>query len=440
MKRLVLLAIALMLVLAAIAACAPAPTPVPTAAPPTAAPKPTTAPAATSAPTAAPTAAPKPTTAPTAAATTAPTVAATAAAKPTTAPTAASAVTATVAATAAAKPTTAPTTAITPTVAAAATVPAANCAKLANAISPKAGDLGSSAKPIVIEFVPSVDVGLITKGGAAMADCLGKITGLTYKVEAGTSEAASIEAMGGGKAQMGFLNTFSILLAYQKYQVDVALIAQRKYGYQKPDGTYAAFDFDPDKAMAGQLTSYYKPEYFTRAGSGIKTLQDVKGKKMCFTSAGSTSGGIVPRIVFKSLGIDPDKDMQSTYAGGHDKAAIAVYQGDCDAGVAFMDILTDKPTNLAAKYPDIATKVQVFAVGDRIPNDGLQFVKGLDPTIRNITVDALLAMEKDPGGNAIVKSIYSYDNFEKTDYNTYYAPFSETLKKAGVDVSSLVRQ
>ncbi len=320
------------------------------------------------------------------------------------------------------------------------TLAPATCNPLPNVMSPKAGDLGSPDKPIVIEFVPSVDVSLITRGGTAMADCLGKMTGLTYKVEAGTTEAASIEAMGGGKAQMGFLNTFSILLAKQKYDVDVALIAQRQYGFVKPDGTYGAFDFDPDKALAGQLASFYKPEYFTTASTGIKTLQDVKGHSFCFTTAGSTSGGIVPRIVFKSLGIDPDKDMKSTYAGGHDKAAIAVYQGDCDAGVAFMDILTDKPTNLASKFPDIATKVQVFAVGDRIPNDGLQFVKGLDPAIRSITVDALLAMEADPGGKAVIKSIYNYDNFEKTDYDTYYAPFAATLKAAGVDVATLVKQ
>ncbi len=337
-------------------------------------------------------------------------------------------------------PTLAPTTPQPPTKTPLPPLAPAKCDKLPNAMSPKAGDLGSPDKPIVIEFVPSVDVGLITRGGTAMAECLSKMTGLTYKVEAGTSEAASIEALGGGKAHMGFLNTFSILLAKQKYDVDVALIAQRKYGYQKPDGTYAAFDFDPDKDLAGKLAAFYKPEYFTKAGSGIKALQDVKGKSFCFTSAGSTSGGIVPRIVFKSLGIDPDKDMKSTYAGGHDKAAIAVYNGDCDAGVAFMDILTDKPTNLAGKFPDIAQKVQVFAVGDRIPNDGLQYIKSLDPAIKSITTDALMAMMAEPGGNAVVKSIYNYDNFEKTDYNTYYAPFADTLKKAGVDVATLVKQ
>ncbi len=331
----------------------------------------------------------------------------------------------------------APTAAVpAPTVA----VPAAKCDKLATALSPKAGELGAPDKPIVITFVPSVDTGLITKGGTAMADCLGKMTGLTFKIEVGTSEAASVEAMGGGKAQMGFLNTFAILLAKQKYDVDVALVAQRKYGPLDASGKYFAFPFDPDKDLAGKLTSYYKPEYFTKAGSSIKSLTDMKGKSFCFTSASSTSGGIIPRATFAALGIDPDKDMKSTYAGGHDKAAIAVYQGDCDAGVAFMDVLTDKATNLAAKFPDMSQKVTVFALGDRIPNDGLQFIKGLDPKIRTIATDALLAMMADPGGNAVVKSIYNYDAFEKADYSTYYAPFEAMLKKAGVDVAKLVKQ
>ncbi|MGZ6316152.1 MAG: phosphate/phosphite/phosphonate ABC transporter substrate-binding protein [Anaerolineales bacterium] len=327
-----------------------------------------------------------------------------------------------------------------PATAAPTAIPAAKCDPLPNAMTPAAGSLGSADKPIVITFVPSVDVGKITKGGQEMADCLGKMTGLSYKIEVGTSEAASVEAMGGGKAQMGFLNTFAILLAHQKYNVDVALVAQRKYGVRAKDGSYSAFDFDPDKATAGQLASFYKPEFFTRDETGIKSLADAKGHTFCFTSAGSTSGGIIPRAMFAAMGIDPDKDLQSTYAGGHDKAAIAVYQGDCDAGVAFMDILTDSATDLQSKFPDITQKVKVFAVGERIPNDGLQFVKDFDPAMKAITVDALLAMMADPGGNAVVKSIYNYDAFEKTDFDTTYAPFQELLKKAGVDVSKLVKQ
>ncbi len=318
---------------------------------------------------------------------------------------------------------------------------APTCTKLATAMSPKAGELGAPDKPIVMTFVPSVDTGLITRGGTALADCLTKMTGLTYKIEVGTSEAASIEAMGGGKAQIGFLNTLPILIAKAKYDIDVVLVAQRYYGVLQPDGkSYSAFDFDPDKANAGKLSAIYKPEYFAKVGSGIKTLADVKGKTFCFTSATSTSGTIVPKEDLKAVGVNPDKDIKAVLSGGHDKSAISVYQGDCDAGAAFMDVLTDSATNLKSKFPDIADKVKVFAVGGPIPNDGMQVIKGLDPKIKAITVEAILAMMKDPAGNAVVKSIYNYDGFEVADYAKYYAPYNDLLVKAGVDVSKMIRQ
>ena len=319
--------------------------------------------------------------------------------------------------------------------------PAPVCDKLADApAAPAAGELGSADNPIVITFVPSVDVGKITKGGQEMADCMSQMTGLSYKIEVGTSENASVEALGGGKAQMGFLNTFPILQAHEKYNVDVALVAQRKYGVRQADGSFTAFDFDPDKDLAGQLTSFYKPEFFAGADTGITKLEDAKGHTFCFTTASSTSGGIIPRALFMSMGINPDTDMTSTYAGGHDKAAIAVYQGDCDAGVAFMDILTDSSTDLQGQFPDIADKVKVFAVGERIPNDGLQFIQGFDPTLRAISIEAIQAMMADPGGHAVVKSIYNYDAFEEADFAKYYGPFQELLKKAGVDVGALIKQ
>lgn len=339
-------------------------------------------------------------------------------------------------------PTEAPTTAPTavPATAAPTAVPAAKCDPMPNAMKPTASELGGTDNPIVITFVPSVDVGKITKGGQEMADCLGKMTGLNFKVDVGTSEMASVEALGGGKAQMGFLNTFPILLAHERFGVDVALVAQRIYGIKQADGTYKSFDFDPDKALAGQVTSFYKPEFFTRPDTGITKLEDVKGHSFCFTTAGSTSGGIIPRAMFQAMGINPDTDMQSIYAGGHDKAAIGVYDGTCDAGVAFMDILTDSATDLKSKFPDITEKVKVFALGDRIPNDGLQFIKDFDPAKKQLIVDALLAMMQDPGGKAVVKSIYNYDGFEQADFNKYYGPFQELLKKAGVDVTKLIKQ
>ncbi len=300
-RRLSVTLVALIAVFAiALSACAPAATP--TLAP-TQAPAPTTAPAATEAPTAVP-------------------------------------------------PTAAPPTPTPP--------PPPVCTKLPDApAAPAAGALGSSDNPIVITFVPSGDTGKIAKAGGAIADCLGQMTGLSFKEEVGTSFAASIEAMGAEKAQVGFLNTFSALLGNSKYGIFPAMLAIRNYS------TNAV---DPDAALKGQPEPFYKGEFIASVASGIKTFADLKGKTFCFVDPNSTSGYIIPRIVLKANGIDPDKDFKATVnAGSHPNVAIAVYKGDCDAGVAYVDILTDTSANLAATYPDIATKVVPFAVTDKHP-------------------------------------------------------------------------
>lgn len=318
----------------------------------------------------------------------------------------------------------------TPTAGPTATPIPMKCDKLPTAMTAAAGQLGSADKPIVITFVPSGDTGKITRAGTQIADCLTKMTGLTYKIEVGTSYAASIEAMGANKAQVGFLATFAILLAREKYGVEPALIAVRKYN------TNAV---DPDKDQAGKLSPYYKGQFIATAASGIKSYADLKGKTFCFVTPNSASGDIVPRIILKANGIDPDKDFKSTqYAGGHDKVAIAVYRGDCDAGVTFVNALSDSQYNLKATFPDIETKVIPFADSDRIPNDGMQYTKDLDPKIKAITTAGLVAMAADPGGLATLKSVYSYDGFLPLD-KPYYDDFLAVLKKAGVDPASLVK-
>ncbi len=328
-------------------------------------------------------------------------------------------------------PTEAPTVAATTAPTAAPTVPPPVCDKLADApAAPAAGQLGAADNPIVITFVPSGDTGKITKAGTGIADCLSKQTGLAFKIEVGTTFAASIEAMGAEKAQVSFLNTFSVLLAEQKYGVIPALVAIRKY---------ATNDVDPDKALAGQLEPFYKGQFIAGASTGIKSYADLKGKTFCFVDPNSTSGYIVPRIILKANGVDPDTDLKATVnAGSHPNVAIAVYKGDCDAGVTFINVLTDSATNLAATYPDIATKVVVFADTDKIPNDGMQFIKGLDPKLQAVIVEGMLAQTKDPGSKAILKSLYNYDSLQQVP-PTFYDDFGKVLKAAGVDPATLVK-
>src|SRR5512142_1718832 len=176
-------------------------------------------------------------------------------------------------------PTEAPTTAATVAPPTPTPPPPPVCDKLADAPeAPAAGQLGASDNPIVITFVPSGDTGKIAKAGGAIADCLGQMTGLAFKEEVGTSFAASIEAMGAEKAQIGFLNTFSALLAQSKYGVFPVLLAIRNYNTN---------DIDPDKALAGQPEPFYKGQFIAGESTGIKSYADLKGKTFCFVDPNS---------------------------------------------------------------------------------------------------------------------------------------------------------
>ncbi len=306
------------------------------------------------------------------------------------------------------------------------------CDKLADAPTVAAGEWGSPEKPLVITFVPSGDTGKITKAGTAIADCLAQMTGLTIEIEVGTSFGASIEAMGAQKAQVGFLNTFSVLLAEAKYQVIPAIAVVRKY--VTPDGYQ-----DPDAALKDTMQTFYKAEFLTKADSGINSLADLKSKSFCFVEPNSTSGYIIPNIIMKAAGIDSDVDLSNVInAGGHDKVAIAVYKGDCDAGVTFVDTRTDAAYKLFETYKDIGTVLKVFALSDRIPNDGVQYIKELDPKVQAVITEGLLAMAADPGGKQTLKSLYNINGYEKIDAS-FYDGFAKLLKDAGVDPATLVK-
>jgi phosphonate transport system substrate-binding protein len=306
------------------------------------------------------------------------------------------------------------------------------CSKLADVPTINAGDWGSPDNPLVITFVPSGDTGKITKAGTAIADCLAQMTGMTINIEVGTSFGASIEAMGAQKAQIGFLNTFSVLLAEAKYKVVPAIAVVRKYA--TPDG----FE-DPDAALKDTMQTFYKAEFLTKADSGINTLADLKGKTFCFVEPNSTSGYIVPNIILKAAGINPETDFKAVVnAGGHDKVAIAVYKGDCDAGVTFVDTRTDKSYKLYETYPDIGTALKVFYLSDRIPNDGVQYIKELDPKVQAVLTEGLLAMAADPGGAQKLKALYNIAGYQQIDA-TFYDDFAAMLQKAGVDPSTLVK-
>jgi phosphonate transport system substrate-binding protein len=271
--------------------------------------------------------------------------------------------------------------------------------------------LGTEKNPIVMSFVPSGDTQEIIASGDTLAEMIEEKTGLVVKAEVGTDFAATREAMGAGKAHVGWLNTFNYVLANEKYGIDVGLVTVR-FG-----------------------SNSYKGQINVLADSGIESLDDLKGKVMCWVDPNSTSGYIIPRIMLMANGIDPDNDFAETIeAGSHNNVVTQVYNGDCDAGATYADARSSIEDDVA----DVKEKVVVLAETTDIPNDSVSFIKDLDPEVREKIVTALLEIAETEEGQAALESLYSIAGLERAD-DSFYDAFRADLSKAGMDIEELAQ-
>jgi phosphonate transport system substrate-binding protein len=84
-------------------------------------------------------------------------------------------------------------------------------------------------------------------------------------------------------------------------------------------------------------TGYYSIG-FARADSGIKSIEDAKGKVFAFADPNSTSGYLVPGAeLMASYGKLEDFFSEVKMSGGHEQSIVGVHNGDFDAGVSWAD-------------------------------------------------------------------------------------------------------
>lgn len=93
---------------------------------------------------------------------------------------------------------------------------------------------------------------------------------------------------------------------------------------------------------------------FTKASNQtIKNINDLKGKKFAAVDAISFGGWIMALRELKQAGID-ESNMQVTFYGTHEKAALAVLNGNADAGTVRTDTLERMAMNGKIKMDDFA--------------------------------------------------------------------------------------
>ena len=86
-----------------------------------------------------------------------------------------------------------------------------------------------------------------------------------------------------------------------------------------------------DLVVVAQLAGVYP--FVLEVAASIKTVADLKGKKVGVSSVGSSSD-IATRAALKKMGLDPDKDVTIVPVGSTSARTAALLGGAIDAGVA----------------------------------------------------------------------------------------------------------
>jgi len=267
--------------------------------------------------------------------------------------------------------------------------------------------VGTPEQPIRMAIVPFLESGRLAKGMQLLSDELKKETGLTYTGDVPTSYAAVVEAMCADRVDIGWVSPLAYILARQKCGADMTLVSVTRQG------------------------TSYQGVVVTRADSPIKTIEDLRGKRFAWVDPGSTSGYLFPRAILQEHGLTPDNLGQQVFAGGHDKAALAVLQGQVDAGAIGKDVIP----RLSSTYPNAEQELRIIEESADIPNDGVAFRKGLSPEIIEKTRQALLRITARPDGPKIFEDAIGTQGVAPTT-DSAYEPVRRAATVLGMDLET----
>jgi phosphonate transport system substrate-binding protein len=264
---------------------------------------------------------------------------------------------------------------------------------------------------LTLGFVPSQEADKLADTAQPLADFLSKEIGIPVKSFTATTYVGLVEGMGSGKVDIGALAPLAYVLANDQSGAQVILKSSRR----------------------GAMT--YHAMFIARADSGIKKVEDAKGKRVAFVDPASASGYLFPAAHLKNKNIDPEKYFgQTMYSGGHDKSVIAVYNGDVDMAAVFDDARAIVAKNAA--YKDVNSKVVKVGQTEEIPNDTIAVRKGLDPVLTAKIKAAFLKYAQSPEGKKTLTDLYEIDGMTAAT-DKEYDVVRRTARLMGVGLSSL---
>ncbi len=260
---------------------------------------------------------------------------------------------------------------------------------------------------LIMAFVPSSQAQQVLTNAQPIGDYISAQVGVPVKVQVPTSYAAVVEALTSGNVDIAWVGALAYVAARQKSGAEPMTKSLRC-----PPPSLV-----PNQPTPCTPVNTYPSIIIAKAGSGINSLNDLKGKKFAFGDPDSTSSNLWPRYYFKLNGIDPDRDFaKAVNISSQSAIAAAVYNDTVDAGAMF----GDARLGAQRQFADILTKTKViYKAPVEIPGDPQIIRKGLNSAQKEKVRQAFVKMGTDPSMKTALKNIYTIDALEPAKDSDY---------------------
>lgn len=188
-----------------------------------------------------------------------------------------------------------------------ATLLLAGCSQGTGDNSKKAAGL---VKKISVALLPDESPATVIKNNKELKEYLSKTLNMEVELVVTTDYSSMIEGMRKGHIDIGYFGPLSYVLLKQK----MANVEPFAVKLEKGEPTYKAV-------------------VIANADSGIKSLTDIKGHTVVFGDTASTSSHMIPKEMIASQGgLKAGQDYKEQFVGSHDAVAMAVQNGNAQAG------------------------------------------------------------------------------------------------------------
>lgn len=251
----------------------------------------------------------------------------------------------------------------------------------------------ASPKELRIVFIAYSNPDQLLEDVRPVVAYLNQQLGMRIKPFVATDYAGVVEALRNQTADMGFMGPLQYVMAHD--QAGASAILGEIYN-GKP---------------------FYVSRVFVRRESGIKTLEDLRGRTMAFVDPISSSGYLYPLDIFKRAGLVKDQAgaekffKRIYFAGGDEQAIRAVLN-------KFVDAAGVGQYSHALLRLEERDQVVPIAESQPIPSHCVVVRKGLNPQTVAKLQAALLALNDGPN-RPLLKSLYNVDGYVKVAHADY---------------------